>query len=329
MPVTRFPPPVFLGGRYIQMPGCERRQNAINNYDYHNIYLNSDGYIWPQIARATVARVCRWPTGLCGRRDSAKTPLYRYCQCCRIRKGSHVMIENAPRAVSAAPAKLSDKVYEKLIEAIRSGEYGEDLRLPSETEMARQFDVSRPILRQALTQLREEGFVTSRKGSGWFVQRGSKSDPYEFGQLKSIDDVKKCLEFRRGIEGEAAWQAAKARKPEQIAEIERTIRAMRSAVTNGSEGIEEDFNFHIAVAQASRNRFFIIALEGLREQINFGVELLRKLSPEPMMTRIITIEEEHREILDAIKKGDPEAARSSMVRHIAKGIDRAFAPSSI
>lgn len=239
------------------------------------------------------------------------------------------MDNKSVRAKVESSAKLSDKVYEQLGKAISSGEFGEDLKLPSELEMVRRFDVSRPILRQALVRLRSEGVVSSRKGSGWFVQRGANSGPYEFGQLKSVDDVKKCLEFRRGIEGEAAWQAARERKDSQIAEIERTIREMRKAVANGGDGIEEDFNFHLAVAQASGNRFFVIALEGLRDQINFGVDLIRKLSVEPMHARIFTIEGEHTEILDAIKAGNSQAARESMMRHIAKGIDRAFAPSNV
>jgi GntR family phosphonate transport system transcriptional regulator len=66
----------------------------------------------------------------------------------------------------------------KQIEQILSAEivahgFGEDGRMPSETELAKRFDVNRHTVRQAMTRLVSVGLVTVEAGRGTFVQRGS------------------------------------------------------------------------------------------------------------------------------------------------------------
>jgi DNA-binding FadR family transcriptional regulator len=222
------------------------------------------------------------------------------------------------------PIQLSEKVYRQLVESITSGEFADNARLPSEIDLAKRFKVSRPILRQALTRLRSDGLIISRQGSGSFVLRRSNAEILDFGHLRNINDVRKCLEFRRGLESEAASQAALQHAESRIKEIARTIQAMRRAISQGKQGIDEDFAFHLAVAQATENRFFVISLEALRSQILFGINLNRTLSVTPLQQRLTDVEGEHSRILDAIRKADPDGARKAMADHIGKGIERVF-----
>lgn len=222
------------------------------------------------------------------------------------------------------PLQLGDRVYNQLVELITSGELSENSRLPSEIELTKQFQVSRPILRQALARLRAEGLIISRQGSGSFVQRRANFAVLDFGRLRSIHDVRKCLEFRRGLESEAARQAATKHLEAHSREIGRAIQAMRRAIAQGSQAIEEDFAFHLAIAQATDNRFFLISLEALRSQIIFGINLNRSLSVDPITQRLKAVEAEHSRIFDAIRKRDSEAAGNAMANHIGKGIERVF-----
>src|SRR3569833_4669111 len=68
------------------------------------------------------------------------------------------------------PAKLVDRVFEELSQRIRDGNYPPDTRLPGEHELASMLGVSRPIVRDALSRLREQGIIYSRQGAGTFVQ---------------------------------------------------------------------------------------------------------------------------------------------------------------
>jgi len=203
------------------------------------------------------------------------------------------------------PLHLGDKVYNQLTKLIASGEYGENSRLPSEIELTKKFQVSRPILRQALARLRAERLIISRRGAGSFVQRRECSDVLKFGQLQNIRDVRKCLEFRCGLESEAASRAASRHSETHCREISRAIKTMQRAISRGGQGVEEDFAFHLAIAQATENRFFVISLEALRSQIIFGINLNRSLSVEPIEQRLRPLIAEHARILDAIKKRDP------------------------
>ena len=66
--------------------------------------------------------------------------------------------------------KLSDFLYEQVLGLILSSEYPVGARLPTEADLAARFDVSRPVVREALARLREDGLVVSRQGSGSYVR---------------------------------------------------------------------------------------------------------------------------------------------------------------
>jgi len=69
-----------------------------------------------------------------------------------------------------ARRSLGDLVFERMHRAIKSGAYKPDERLPTEHDLAIEFEVSRPVIREALRRLREQGFIYSRRGAGSFVR---------------------------------------------------------------------------------------------------------------------------------------------------------------
>ena len=66
---------------------------------------------------------------------------------------------------------LSDYVYEELLHQFQTGKYSPGSRLPGELKLAQEFRVSRPIVRGALSHLRDDGYVVSKKGSGSYLVR--------------------------------------------------------------------------------------------------------------------------------------------------------------
>lgn len=225
----------------------------------------------------------------------------------------------------ASSKRLGDQVYESLVEQFAEGRYPVGGRLPSEFELAALFGVSRPVLRQALGRLRSEGLIATRQGAGNFVLRRNESRRLDYGPLQNLPDVQRCLEFRCGLETEAARRAAIARSDEAIDGISRAMDAMERAIAAGGSSIEADFEFHLAIARASQNRFFVTTLEALRSQVEFGIKLSRSFATTPLNERLDSVLAEHREIHEAIRAGDPERAKRAVAQHLEAGIARLFA----
>ncbi len=176
-----------------------------------------------------------------------------------------------------------DQVYEGLLTMLDQDAPERGTRLPGELELARRFDVSRPVLRQALARLRAEGRIYSRKGSGHYV--GERSQPVSaspsFGPLTSLPDINALLEFRLAIECECAARAAIQRASVHRQEIRSRRRQFERAIAAGAPAIDEDIAFHLAIAQATDNRFFAMTLAAISDHVRFGVRLVRSLSARP------------------------------------------------
>ena len=222
-------------------------------------------------------------------------------------------IKRTPQRVSFA-----DQVYEQLQRLIQRGEYPVNSRLPPEQELSQRFGVSRPIIRQALRRLSDEGVVESRKGSGTIVRIGQSTLSSGFPALSSVADVQQFYEFRIDIESRAAALAAERHTIEQLREIEAAVDASGQAIEAGNLRLAADlnFSFHRAIAKASGNRFHQTAVELLPNVIgHVGYEFRIGTSDEEHdRSRVILAE--HGEILDAIRARNSEQASALMKEHI-------------
>lgn len=231
------------------------------------------------------------------------------------------------RSSSRIPVHTRDEyAYDQLLALLGSGELGANARLPGEQTMAERFGVSRPMLRQALARLRSEGRIYSRKGSGHYVSVGTPgAEMLSYATLGSIPDVRSFLEFRRSIEAESAACAAQVCDRLAIAKLRKLHAKLAEAFAAGESGIEQDIAFHMAIAQATGNRFFAHTLAALSEQMNFSIRLVRDLSAaQPSAPRRQAVLDEHARILGAIDEGDIDGARTAMREHIEGGITRLF-----
>ncbi|MBU2888346.1 MULTISPECIES: FadR/GntR family transcriptional regulator [Celeribacter] len=219
---------------------------------------------------------------------------------------------------------LADQVYDQLLVKILEEEYPVHSRLPAEDVLAQSFGVSRPIVRAALSRLRDDGIVQSRRGSGSYVLRRPDRQLISFVPLESISDVQRCYEFRIDVEGAAAAWAAERRDDDDLAAMEEAYRVMERAYQENELAVDADQRLHLAVARASKNPFFSSVLESLGEQIAFGVKLSRSLTLLDTPTRQELVLAEHRDVLDAIRKRQPEVASATMRYHITAAKDRMF-----
>ncbi len=238
-----------------------------------------------------------------------------------------VAVEEIPaeaKAERGKSIKLVDRVFDQLIERIRTGNYAPDSRLPGEHELASMLGVSRPVVRDALGRLREQGMIYSRQGAGTFVSaQVAVAAHLAYSPVKSIADIQRCYEFRLTIEPAAAFFAAQRRDEAAIARISVALAELREATSHQLHRTDADFLFHKAVTEAANNHYYTASMEALRAHIAVGMHLhgLSLMGPRPALEKVYG---EHHEIFRAIADGRAEDARDLMHRHLVGSRDRLF-----
>jgi len=129
---------------------------------------------------------------------------------------------------------------------------------------------------------------------------------------------KTCFEFRVGIEGEAAACAARQRTDADLDRLENAIRRLELIELTQEFGLEEDFAFHMAVARASHNDYFVSVLQSFRSVIFEGMVLARATSGFKIVEKISAINQQHREVFVAIVNQDAAGARIAMRSHLER-----------
>lgn len=216
------------------------------------------------------------------------------------------------------------RIYSDILNRIIEGEYKEGERLPTEHMLAERFATSRPTVREALAQLRADGIIATRHGSGTTVMRRPDPDVRRFAPLETLSDIRRCYEYRVVVEAGAASLAAQKAEDEDIAAIWHEWDNLQTIVEISGIGAKDDFAFHMAVARASKNQFFIAALSGIQEQMVFSMNLSRNLSLVKSIERQRLVQQEHLEVLEAIEARDPERASTAMRAHLERAVNRMF-----
>ncbi|SIQ44883.1 GntR family transcriptional regulator, transcriptional repressor for pyruvate dehydrogenase complex [Rhizobium sp. RU35A] len=223
----------------------------------------------------------------------------------------------------AARKALPDIVFERMHRAIKSGSYAPDERLPTEHDLAAEFEVSRPVIREALRRLRDQGLIYSRRGAGSFVRALGLKEPLGFGQLENVADLLNCYEFRLTLEPAAAASAALRHDAGDLASIRQALELLRDATNRQSHREDADYQFHLAIARAAQNSYFFTAMEALKDHIAVGMKF-HGASVKREASGLSRVFSEHEAIAGAIAARNPEAARQLMHDHLTGSRERLF-----
>lgn len=220
------------------------------------------------------------------------------------------------------PRRLSNAIAGQLEHLIVEGRLTPGEGLPSERALAKQIGVSRPSLREALSELRSRGLIEPARNGGAVVTeltRATITEPLSQILERHPSAVKDLIEMRVVLEAHAAFLAAVHGTRADLERLETTLKAQRVArLRNVATLAKRDLDFHQSVAQASCNIVLLHATYGLSRLIKVfvqrGYEII--LSSENAPERRTAIEKEHFAIYEAIRRGDPEAARNAALAHI-------------
>jgi GntR family transcriptional repressor for pyruvate dehydrogenase complex len=216
---------------------------------------------------------------------------------------------------SKGPLK-SRRIADELRAMIADGRLGPDSRLPSERLMAERMGVSRVSVRAALQQLKAEGFLDAKRGSGTKVVSSVQTLETPLlalvrGQPENFSDL---LELRALLEGWAAARAARLAGPADLEEIGKIVRAMERD-RQFRHAAENDLAFHMAVARASGSIAYQHIVAVIRQTLAKIVTHLHDELQEQngLEARIL---EQHRAIFEAIRDKNPELATAHMTAHL-------------
>ncbi|WP_092876755.1 pyruvate dehydrogenase complex transcriptional repressor PdhR [Izhakiella capsodis] len=217
--------------------------------------------------------------------------------------------------------KLSDAIEQQLETLIMEGTLRPGEKLLPERELAKQFDVSRPSLREAIQRLEAKGLLLRRQGGGTFVQQTlwkSMSDPLIALLASHSESQFDLLETRHALEGIAAYYAALRGTEEDLKRIEDCHVQIQAAQLSGDLDAEADavMQYQIAVTEAAHNVVLLHLLRSmspmLKQNVHQNFELL--YTRREMLAQV----SEHRaRIFAAIVAREPEKAREASHRHLA------------
>jgi DNA-binding FadR family transcriptional regulator len=227
-------------------------------------------------------------------------------------------------AIITQRGNLAEIVVAELTSRIDSGLYAPGEKIPSSAQLCEEFGVSRTVIREALTSLKIGGRVVARQGAGVYVtDKNAKTLNFEISRIDDIRSAMQILELRLGVEMQSVALAATRRTPEALAKIARAYDHLDSLETEDVEiEARADFEFHLAIAGATRNQHFHRFLEAVFNEINFDLILKHRQSARTHKAYTRRIAKEHAAILAAITQGDQKAARNALVLHLEESLNR-------
>ncbi|WP_285017402.1 FadR/GntR family transcriptional regulator [Novosphingobium sp. fls2-241-R2A-195] len=210
--------------------------------------------------------------------------------------------------------KLYQRVAQEIEQGIRSGQYAAGSRLPAERDLAEQFQVSRPTIREAMIALEIRQLVEVRHGSGVYVAEEMPTDrtPAELNV-----GAFELIEARIMFEGEAAALAATVMSDEEVARVGEILERMEALDPATAEELALDRQFHMAIAEGTQSSLVAQTVEhlwDLREQS----PLCRHMFEQARQVGINPRPDEHRRVYDALVERDSEQARSAMRAHLMR-----------
>jgi GntR family transcriptional repressor for pyruvate dehydrogenase complex len=217
--------------------------------------------------------------------------------------------------------KISDVIMQQLETMILEGTLKPGQRLPPERELAKQFDVSRPSLREAMQKLAARGLLNSRQGGGTSVSEeigGSLSDPLLELFRTHPESQYDLLEFRHALEGVSAYYAALRSTAADKLEIQARFDELQQFHEQKSfdREVAADVEFHLAIAAATHNVVLLHMMRALFTLLRQHIwDNLEQIYPKHDMRG--RIHDQHYLLLQAILAGDPETARQAAHDHLA------------
>ncbi len=226
----------------------------------------------------------------------------------------------------ARPASLVEQAMQRLARNIVAGQYA-GTTLPTQDELAREFDVSRTVMREALSMLVSRGMLDVRTKTGTRARPDARMAGHQSRwSLNGVSCARRdeafmrdVVDFRTEIEVRAARLAAERGTAEDLAAIRAAFDAFQQYKFGDPEFFEMDERLHSAILKASHNRFFDQMAPIVRAALGLVAKAAKALPA--LGDEVIEL---HRCIVLAIEARDPvgaETATRALLSHMAADVE--------
>jgi GntR family transcriptional regulator, transcriptional repressor for pyruvate dehydrogenase complex len=231
---------------------------------------------------------------------------------------------STPTPLPTRTRNLAEQVVAWVNEQIATRSLKPGDKLPTESSLMSQLGVSRTVVREAISRLQAMSVIETRHGIGSFVLEPRREPlDIEVVPASTLSDVLSVLELRISLETECAGLAAQRAGERDLASIRGALEAIGEATRTGGDSAAADLQFHVAVARATGNRYFVDILTQMgaalipRHRIDSAG--IAKTDPQAYAE---LVNREHESIFDAIARHDPEGARAAMRMHLSSSRER-------
>ena len=224
---------------------------------------------------------------------------------------------------------LANQIAERLGERILRSDLRPGDLLPPAGELAEDFGVSRPVVRESLKSLEGQGFIRLLKGKGAEICSvdGELLDRY-FARAARFESrgIVELLEVRRSLEPAGAALAAERRTPDQLEALHSITAKMADTLDRPSRYAELDVAFHVAVGAATNNKMLTILLGAIRTGMKHSV--LAGLRARGTGEQLVNVQRAHDLVFDAIERRDADGAAAAMRDHFDSAVEAIVRGSS-
>jgi DNA-binding FadR family transcriptional regulator len=249
----------------------------------------------------------------------------------------------SPHKLIAARKRLQIPAFERTLHAqvaraiglqILEGKLAPGLVLPNESDFGMQLGVSRTALREAVKVLAAKGLVEVRRKTGTRVRPRNEWNALDPDVLQWLFSgtgfalaVPDLLELRLIIEPAAAKLAAERATPEELAEIEKALQGMETAIEDSASSVESDLRFHLAILEATHNTFMRPFGALIQEALRASFKLTNR--DREAFKRSLG---RHRAVFEAIRDRYPEGAEAAMqtvLKRTSEDIERSLPKTTV
>ena len=220
-----------------------------------------------------------------------------------------------------ARQNLSDFIVEEIKNKILKGEYKVGDKIPNEFEIAKEYNVSRFTVREAINKLCTAGIVKIERGRGTYVVKVNLYTFIEpFIPMLILDEreLKEIYEARLAIERQTTNLAVSNANSEDILKLRSLIGDMELSINqnNTIKYNELDVEYHYAIAEASKNRILCEILKALQDLMKIAIDRV-SIAPNATVKSL----SRHKAIIECIEKKDHQRAVELMGTHITDSLD--------
>lgn len=215
--------------------------------------------------------------------------------------------------------KLYEQIAAIIEQKITNGEISPGDKLDSVEQLAKNFEVGRSAIREALTALQARGIIEIRQGEGTYIRKVTAQDislniptyaSFSQQDLQQIFEVRKILEL--GLIG----NAAKRRTARHLEQLKEALIKMNDALIDPEKSSNADMRFHAIIAEAADNPLLVSMLQSVSKPIAQQIQHTRSILSTTDHAALYNLHEEHTVIYSALVNADDVQAKQAMAKHL-------------